>query len=104
MPGDQIQCPGMAERAAKFRQLLAWARCLILLDNTASAEQVRPLLSGDSGVFVLITGRRMHGGEYPAASRSRSRSGDDQQRDDLAVCYGRYTSARSAGAIPVPGL
>lgn len=58
MPGDQIQHLSMADRTAKFRQLLAGRNALILLDNAVSAEQVRPLLPEDPGCFVLITSRR----------------------------------------------
>ena len=58
VPGGQIQHLGMADRTAKFRQLLAGSSALILLDNAASAEQVRPLLPEDPGCFVLITSRR----------------------------------------------
>ena len=58
VPGEQIQQYSMAERTAKFRKLLAGSNALILLDNAASVEQVRPLLPADPGCFVLITSRR----------------------------------------------
>jgi tetratricopeptide (TPR) repeat protein len=55
---DQIQHLGLAERTAKYRQLLHGRNALVLLDNAASAEQVRPLLPAEQGSLVLISSRR----------------------------------------------
>ncbi|MFE9750195.1 ATP-binding protein [Saccharothrix saharensis] len=45
-----------------FRSLLADRRALVLLDNAASAEQVRPLLPAAPECLVLITSRKtLHG-------------------------------------------
>jgi tetratricopeptide (TPR) repeat protein len=46
-----------AERAALFRAVLAPLRVLIVLDNAATADQVRPLLPGSNSCAVLITSR-----------------------------------------------
>jgi tetratricopeptide (TPR) repeat protein len=45
------------ERAEAYRTLLADRRVLVVLDNAATARQIRPLLPGGSGCFVLVTSR-----------------------------------------------
>ena len=49
---------GTDERAAMFRQRLVGTRTMIVLDNAASAAQVRPLMPGSAGCLVLVTSRR----------------------------------------------
>lgn len=49
------------ERVAMYRSLLARTRTLVVLDDAASEEQVRPLLPGDPGCAALVTSRRQLG-------------------------------------------
>ena len=49
---------GLDERAALWRAELASRRVIVVLDNAASAAQVRPLLPGTPGSLTLVTSRR----------------------------------------------
>ncbi|GLF92936.1 AfsR/SARP family transcriptional regulator [Streptomyces yaizuensis] len=44
-------------RAALFRTVLSEQRMLVVLDNAAGAEQIRPLLPGYPGCAVIVTSR-----------------------------------------------
>jgi NB-ARC domain len=50
--------PGTQARAARWRDHVAGKKILLLLDDAAGHEQVRPLLPGTAGSLVLITSRR----------------------------------------------
>jgi tetratricopeptide (TPR) repeat protein/DNA-binding XRE family transcriptional regulator len=57
VPAGQIP-PGVEARMARWRDRLAGWQLLLVLDDAASSEQVRPLLPGAGGSLVLITSRR----------------------------------------------
>ena len=50
--------PGLEARMALWRDRLAERQLLLILDDAASSEQVRPLLPGVGGSLVLVTSRR----------------------------------------------
>jgi tetratricopeptide (TPR) repeat protein len=55
---DPRQHPVDVEEAASmYRTLLATRKVLVLLDNAASPDQIRPLLPGNPACFVLVTSR-----------------------------------------------
>jgi len=49
---------GLEARAARWRDYLAGKKVLLVLDDAAEHQQVRPLLPGTAGSLVLITSRR----------------------------------------------
>ena len=57
VPAAQIP-PGLEARMALWRDRLAGQQLLLVLDDAASSEQVRPLLPGADGSLVLVTSRR----------------------------------------------
>jgi tetratricopeptide (TPR) repeat protein/transcriptional regulator with XRE-family HTH domain len=57
VPAAQIP-PGQEARMALWRDRLAGRQLLLVLDDAASSDQVRPLLPGSGGCLVLVTSRR----------------------------------------------
>jgi tetratricopeptide (TPR) repeat protein/DNA-binding XRE family transcriptional regulator len=55
---EQHVPPGLEARAGRWRNHIAGKKILLLLDDAAGHEQVRPLLPGTAGSLVLITSRR----------------------------------------------
>ena len=50
--------PGLEARSAAWRGQLAGKKMLLVLDDAALSDQVRPLLPGSAGCLVLVTSRR----------------------------------------------
>ncbi|MEU5692883.1 tetratricopeptide repeat protein [Actinosynnema sp. NPDC020468] len=55
--GDDVPDDG-AERAARYRTLLAERRVLVVLDNARSEAQVRPLIPASPSAAVVVTSRQ----------------------------------------------
>jgi DNA-binding SARP family transcriptional activator/tetratricopeptide (TPR) repeat protein len=53
---------GIDAQVGLYRSMLAGRRVLLVLDNVAEPDQVRPLLPGDPGCLVLLTSRDRLGG------------------------------------------
>ncbi len=66
MPGHQIP-HDPAARVAAYRDRLAGTRALVVLDNAATADQIRPLLPATPGCLTLITSRHSLAELQPAA-------------------------------------
>ncbi|MFC5052790.1 AfsR/SARP family transcriptional regulator [Saccharothrix xinjiangensis] len=58
VPEDRVP-GGPDDRAALYRSLLHGKRCLVLLDNAGSAEDVARLVPGGEGNLLLVTSRRV---------------------------------------------
>lgn len=100
----------VAERAAQYRSRLENSRTLIVLDNAADVEQVRPLLPGAPGCLVLITSRNRLAlddarsltldslGEDDAVALLRKVAGPERELGDLDQIR---SLARLCGCVPL---
>jgi DNA-binding SARP family transcriptional activator/tetratricopeptide (TPR) repeat protein len=84
------------ERARMWRAELAGRKALVVLDNAASAAQVRPLLPGAPGCLVLITSRR----RLTDLEAARSLSLDVLPPGDAAALFTRAADVDHAAADP----
>jgi transcriptional regulator with XRE-family HTH domain len=89
--------PGVEARAARWRDAVAGKKILLLLDDAAGHEQVRPLLPGTAGSLVLITSRRRLAALEDAAVISL----DTLPPPEAATLLARL-AARPGWAPPIP--
>ena len=94
MPGAEIP-PEVDERAAAYRSLLDGRRILIVLDNAATVEQVRPLLPGTPSALVVVTSRDALAG-LVARHGARRLDLDLLPPEDAVVLLGALIGARVA--------
>jgi tetratricopeptide (TPR) repeat protein/transcriptional regulator with XRE-family HTH domain len=85
--------PGLEARAAQWRDHVADKKILLLLDDVAGHEQVRPLLPGTAGSLVLITSRRRLAALEDAAQISL----DTLRPDDAAALLARLAARPGMG-------
>jgi tetratricopeptide (TPR) repeat protein/transcriptional regulator with XRE-family HTH domain len=57
VPAGQVPA-GLEARTALWRDRLAGKQLLLVMDDAAGSEQIRPLLPGSGGSLVLVTSRR----------------------------------------------
>jgi tetratricopeptide (TPR) repeat protein/DNA-binding SARP family transcriptional activator len=91
VPAARIPAP-LDERAAMLRARMANRRALLVLDDAAGQEQVRPFLPGAPGCRVLITSRRRLTGLRDA----RSFSLDVLSEEDATTLFSRIVGAERA--------
>jgi DNA-binding SARP family transcriptional activator len=94
---DSAVPTGLEDRVLLYRTLLADRRMLIVLDDAASAAQVRPLLPGGGACAVLVTGRTWFTGLAGAGHLDLPVFGEPEALDLL----GRLAGADRIAAEPV---
>jgi DNA-binding SARP family transcriptional activator len=86
------------ERVGMYRSLLARRRMLVVLDDAAGEEQVRPLLPTTPGSRALVTSRRQLGALVGAARWSIPVLADDDAVALLAAVIGAERAAAEPDA------
>ena len=101
VPAERIP-HGLEAQAGLYRSLLASKQVLIVLDNAADEQQVRPLLPGSPGSLVLVTSRSQMAG-LAALEGARLLSLDvlspAEARDLLAARLGPARTAAESDAV-----
>ncbi|MBE1574006.1 BTAD domain-containing putative transcriptional regulator [Amycolatopsis roodepoortensis] len=94
---------GVDRRAELWRARTAGRSLLVVLDNAASAEQLRPLLPGSATVALVVTGRRRLAAVDGAASISLEVLPDEQAGALFAAASGRPDAGVAAlcGNLPL---
>ncbi|KAA9153281.1 tetratricopeptide repeat protein [Amycolatopsis acidicola] len=93
---DPAMPRGLAERSALLRTRLASRRLCIVLDDAASAAQVRPLLPGTGSCAVLITSR----GVLPGLPAALSVDVDVLGAEDAAALLAKIVGKERVAAEP----
>jgi tetratricopeptide (TPR) repeat protein/transcriptional regulator with XRE-family HTH domain len=88
VPAAQIP-PGLEARIALWRDRLAEKQLLLVLDDAAGSDQVRPLLPSTGGSLVLVTSRRHLSALEDAAAVSLDTLPPDQAAALLVRLAGR---------------
>ncbi|WP_410653851.1 ATP-binding protein [Amycolatopsis sp. cmx-4-54] len=94
---------GADRRAGLWRARTAGRSLLVVLDNAASAEQLKPLLPGSATVALVVTGRSRLAAVDGAASISLEVLPDEQAGALFAAASGRPDSGVAAlcGNLPL---
>ncbi|KAA2253876.1 tetratricopeptide repeat protein [Solihabitans fulvus] len=95
VPGERIP-PDLDTRSALWRAELADRRALVVLDNAASAAQVRPLLPGGPNCLALVTSRR----RLADLDTTRTVSLDVLPPDDAVALFTRIAGRDRADGEP----
>ncbi|MEV0090966.1 BTAD domain-containing putative transcriptional regulator [Streptomyces sp. NPDC050738] len=97
---EASQIPADTEAQARaYRTLTAGRRLLVLLDNAASAEQVRPLLPGSPTCCVVVTSRNRLG-DLVARDGARALPLDTLQPDEARTLLSTALGADRLAAQP----
>ncbi len=84
------------ERAARFRTLTEGRRVLVVLDNAATADQVRPLLPGSVSCSVVVTSRATLSGLTVGHGAHRIDIGRMDQNEARALLSARAPNMNSS--------
>ncbi|MFD0350581.1 NB-ARC domain-containing protein [Kitasatospora aburaviensis] len=89
---------GTAERAQRYRTLLAGRRVLVVLDGARDEEQLRHLLPGGSAAAVLVTARSGLTGLAPSLAVRLGRLTPGESVEFLSAVAGRSRIAAEPAA------
>ncbi|WP_415947310.1 BTAD domain-containing putative transcriptional regulator [Streptomyces sp. KLOTTS4A1] len=106
VPGEEIP-PGIEERTALYRSLLAPRKVLVLLDNVRSYPQIKDLLPGSGESCVVVTSREQLEELVTWPPQARVHLGllsEQQATELLAAVVGSRITARLPEAKALAGL